>query len=215
MGILPAVGVLFIFVGVGQLAAANARRPRRDARSRPVWLGFALLVAGGLLLAPIGKAPEWFLREYREEARALVEKLEAQQRIVARIQTDAAGRPFVARTDLEPAETRRTLAFDLATGASLIGLPEIGPHTPHCSSARAAVATAELRKCIAFELIAVVRPSPESTGSGFSGDALVYDLADGRYLGGVALQVAPEQRSKSGRLVALRVQGALTGHVLE
>ena len=215
MGILPAVGVLFIFIGFRQLAAANARRPRLDARSRPLWLGFALLVAGGLLLAPIGKGPDWILREYREEARALVKKLESKQRIVARIQADAAARPFAVHTDLEPAESRRALAFDLATGASLNGLPETGPHTPHCYSARAAVATAELRKCVAFELIAVIRPSPESDGSGFSGDALVYDLADGRYLGGIALQVAPEQRSKTARLVALRVREAVTGHAYE
>lgn len=215
------VGLVLALVGFGKLAVVAARERKLHLSSRSARVPLVILAVGVLIVVTkIGVTCTTVRRSVGEnrEARREVWKLQAQRRVVARARADAAMRPPVLRTDVRRGAWRGAVAFELLHGAGPSPFVETGPQTPRCDEVQEdprAALVAELKECIRYQTIAIVRPSPEATGAGFSGDALVYDLENGSYLGGVVLEVADDRSAPLGERVTHAVRYAVTGRAHE
>ncbi|HWB77812.1 MAG TPA: GIDE domain-containing protein [Nannocystaceae bacterium] len=206
----PPLSCTFVVVGRGEDVLARAQARRRQGR--------ALVCVGVIAGLGFAIASEWALRVKRErraaEAAERFAIMQAKVRSFAEIERDAATRAAVLRSDVQPDPTRRRLAIEFP--ATLRPkLWNLGPEMSSCvelSAKPPGVVTHSVDICSALDLIAIVRSRGPDSRTRFVGDALVYDLRDGSYLGGVVLDVSPEQGETTiERSLAPAVRLAITG----
>lgn len=186
--LLALVGTADAFLGI------SARQRRRGA---PLFIGgsvVAVAIALGLVLWKEQRIARGRAR-LDAEAIAQMQTLEARLDIVAGIEADAATRPFVRRTAIDALGpgTEMAVAYPAVFDVARM---QRGIAAPKCKALRGTEAAREkltdMQACTRDDVLAIVRGRPDAQGLRFGGDALVYDLADGRYVGGVVLDIPHE-----------------------
>lgn len=206
--LLALVGTADAFLGV------SARRRRRGA---PLFIGgsaVAVVLAVGLVLWKADRSARGRAR-VEADTRAQIQMLESRLDIVERIEADAATRPLVGRTTLDPLGLGTKIAVIYPAAFDVAALQR-GIAAPQCKATRGAeperVKRNVLHACTSDDVLAIVRARPDVQALRFGGDALVYDLADGRYLGAVVLEIPNEAHqgalwSRAETMLRVAVEG--------
>lgn len=197
MFVEPVIRVLFWVALLATPAIGGALLFHRRRRAA-LWT-----VVAGASVAALAYVLHWPARSHdaarRLEARVreVGPAFEARLDVAAAIEVDAAGRPPVLETSIDLRRPRAVLAVHFATKQLGSDAKSDDPLGTACQRLR----DAEIRDfgiprsmeaCLRADTIAIVRRRSEGDSARFVGDALFYALADGRYLGGVAIDLADD-----------------------